>query len=231
MSSSLQTLVPLLQTRWRQGRRIFDSRQLNERRLIIVAVVALSWFVLDATLVTPSIKQFHMASARYKAAKLARDTLQGEVEKHKSERAIKEVEAQQETKQIKARIEQSKQAIAEQQSMLAPAREMRSLLDGLLNQGGRLQLRSMRTMPPEEVKFTPIPGVAISQALLYRQGIELSVSGTFLETLIWLRTIESMPRKLLWDGLTLKADDDGLVTLSMTVHTYSPDRDALEITP
>ena len=231
MSSSLQTIVPLLQTRWRQGRRIFDSRLLNERRLIIVAVVALSWFLLDATLVTPSFKQFHTASARYNAAKLARDTLQEEVEKHKRDRAIKEAEAQQETKRIKERIEQSKQAIAEQQSMLAPAREMRSLLDGLLNQGVRLQLRSMRTMPPEEVKFTPIPGVAISQALLYRQGIELSVSGTFLETLVWLRSIEAMPRKLLWDGLTMKADDEGLVTISMVVHTYSPDRDALEITP
>jgi len=231
MSSSFQTLLPLMQTRWRQGRRMFDSRTLNERRLIIVALAALSWFLLDATLVTPSFKKFHVASERYKDAKLARDALQDEVERHKRERAIKEIEAQQETKRIKERIEQSKQAITEQQAMLAPAREMRSLLEGLLNQGVRLQLRSMRTLPPEEVKFTPIPGVAISQALLYRQGMELSVSGTFLETLEWLRAIESLPRKLLWDGLTLKADADGVVTLSMTVHTYSPDRDALEIAP
>lgn len=231
MSSSLQTLVPLLQTRWRQGRRMFDGRQLNERRLIIVALVALCWFVLDATLVTPSFKQFQEASSRYKAAKMARDALLDEVEKHKRDRTIKEVEALQEIKRIKERIEQSKQAIAEQQAMLAPAREMRGLLDGLLNQGVRLQLRSMRTMPPEEVKFAPVPGVGISQALLYRQGIELSVSGTFLEVLTWLRSIESMPRKLLWDGLTMKAEDDGTVTLSMAVHTYSPDRDALEIAP
>ena len=231
MTSSLQTLVPLLQTRWRQGRRMFDSRLLNERRLIIVALVALSWFLFDSTLVTPSFKQFHAAVERNKAAKLARDTLQNEVEKHKRERAIKEIEAKAETTRIKARIEQSKQAIAEQQAMLAPAREMHSLLDGLLNQGTRLQLRSMRTMPPEEVKFTPIPGVAISQALLYRQGIELSVSGSFLEVLVWLRAIETMPRKLLWDGLTMKADGDGVVTLSMIVHTYSPDKDPLEIAP
>ena len=76
MTSSLQTLVPLLQTRWRQGRRMFDSRLLNERRLIIVALVALSWFLFDSTLVTPSFKQFHAAVERNKAAKLARDTLQ-----------------------------------------------------------------------------------------------------------------------------------------------------------
>lgn len=231
MSSSLQTLLPLLQTRWRRGRRMFDSRMLNERRLIIVAVVALFWFVIDSTLVTPSFKQFHAAADRNKATKLARDMLQDEVEKHKHERTVKEADALLEVKRIKERIEQSKQVIAEQQAMLAPAREMRGLLEGLLNQSVRLQLRSMRTIAPEEVNFTPVPGVAMTQALLYRQGIELSVSGTFLETLSWLRAIEALPRKLLWDGLTMKADEEGVVTLSMIVHTYSPDRDALEIAP
>lgn len=231
MSASIQTLVPLLQTRWRRGRRMFDSRLLNERRLIIVAAVALCWFVMDATLVTPSFKQFHAAAERNKATKLARDMLQDEVEKHKRERLIKEADAQQEIKRIKERIEQSKQLLADQQAMLAPAREMRSLLEGLLNQSVRLQLRSMRTIAPEEVHFTPVPGVAMTQAMLYRQGMELSVSGSFLDTLAWLRAIEALPRKLLWDGLTMRADEQGMVTLSMSVHTYSPDRDALEIAP
>jgi MSHA biogenesis protein MshJ len=204
---------------------------LNERRLIIAAVAGLSWFMVDATLVTPSFKQLHQAMARYKDAKAARDALQAEVERHQRDRMLKEVEAAKEVQSLKTRIEQGKQAIAEQQAMLAPASQMHNLLDGLLNQGVKLQVRSMRTMPPEEVKFPPIPGVALTQARLYRQGIELSVSGSFLETLIWLRSIETMPRKLLWDGLSMKADNDGLVTLSMTVHTYSPDRDALEMAP
>jgi len=230
-NTTIQTLIALLMTRWRQGRRLFDSRLLNERRLIIVAVAGFVWFVVDSTLVTPSFKQFHIAVERYKAANLARDALQGEVERHQRDRLLKEAEAHKEVQALKERIERGKQAIAEQQSMLAPASQMRNLLDGLLNQGVRLQLRSMRTMPPEEVKFTPISGVALTQALLYRQGIELSVSGSFLETLGWLRSVEAMPRKLLWDGLTMKVGDDGVVTLSMLVHTYSPDRDALEMAP
>jgi MSHA biogenesis protein MshJ len=230
-NTTIQTLIPLMMTRWRQGRRLFDSRLLNERRLIIAAVAGLAWFLLDSTLVTPSFKQFHVSVERYKSANAARDALQGEVERHQRERMIKEAEARKEVQALKDRIERSKQAIAEQQAMLAPASEMHNLLDGLMNQGARLQLRSIRTMPPEEVKFTPIPGVALTQALLYRQGLELSVSGSFLETLVWLRAIETMPRKLLWDGLTMKADDDGMVTLSMMVHTYSPDRDPLEMAP
>jgi len=76
-NTTIQTLIPLLMTRWRQGRRMFDSRLLNERRLIIAAVAGLAWFVLDSTLVTPSFKQFHIAVDRYKAANVAREALQG----------------------------------------------------------------------------------------------------------------------------------------------------------
>ena len=96
---------------------------------------------------------------------------------------------------------------------------------------GRLQLQAIRTMPPEDVKFAPIPGVALSQTMLYRQSMEVAVAGSFLEVLTWLRSIEALPRKLLWDGLTLKTNDRGLVILTLQVHTFSPDRDALEISP
>ncbi len=231
MSSSVHTWVPLMQTRWRQGRRLFDSRLLNERRLIIVAVVALAWFVLDSALITPSYKRFQAASSRNKAAVMARDTLQEEAQRLKADMALKELEAMQELKRVQERIERSKQALAQQQAMLAPAREMRALLDGLLVQNGQLRLRSMRTLLPDEVKFTPLPGVALSNALLYRQSMEVAVEGSFMEVLTWLRSVEALPRKLLWDGLILSVDEASRVTLKLTVHTFSPDRDALEIEP
>lgn len=231
MRTHIQAWLPLMQTRWRQGRRLFDGRLLNERRLIIVAVVALLWFVLDSAWVTPAYKRFHAAASRNKSAILARDTLQEEAQRRKADMALKEVEAQKEFTLIQARIERSKQALAQQQAMLAPAREMRTLLEGLLAQNGHLRLRSMRTLPPEEVKFVAVQGVAISQALLYRQSMEVSVEGSFIEVLTWLRSIEALPRKLLWDGLTLKTDELSRVTLMLTVHTFSPDRDALEISP
>lgn len=231
MSAMLRTLVPLIQTRWRQGRRLFDARLLNERRLIIVAVVALIWFVLDSALVTPAFKQFAEASKRSKAANGDRDALVLETQRRKQDMALKEVEATQEITRIKERIERSKQALAQQQAMLISAREMRSLLEGLLVQNGRLQLDVMRTLPPEDVKFAPVPGVALSQSMLYRQSMEVGVSGSFIEVLTWLRSVEALPRKLLWDNLTLKTNDIGTVILTLQVHTFSPDRDALEISP
>jgi hypothetical protein len=40
-----------------------------------------------------------------------------------------------------------------------------------------------------------------------------------------------MPRKLLWDSMELTSDEQSRLTLSLQVHTFSPDRDALEIAP
>lgn len=230
-STLLRSWLPLIMTRWRQGRRMFDARLANERRLIIVALVAFVWFLLDSALVTPSFQQFNQAAKRNKAAFMARDALIAEVQKRKQDMTLKEAEALQEIKQIKERIERSKQALAQQQAMLVPARDMRGLLEGLLSQSGRVQLSLMRTLPPEEVKFAPVPGVAISNALLYRQSMELAVTGGFIDVLTWLRNVEALPRKLLWDGMILKTNELGELTLTLQVHTFSPDRDALEITP
>lgn len=231
MSIPVNTWVPLLQSRWRQGRRLFDARLINERRLLIVALVALVWFVLDTTLVTPSFKSFHTAVSRAKKATAEQAQLESDVLRHKTNMSLKEEEARREILRIQERIEHSKQALAQQQAMLAPAREMRTLLEGLLAQNGRVRLRSMRTMAPQEVKFQPLPGVSISQALLYRQGMEVAVEGSYLELLGWLRSIEELPRKLLWDAMTLRADEQSRLTLTLTVHTFSPDRDALEMAP
>ena len=229
-SSAIHTWLPLIMTRWRQTRRKFDARLPNERKLLIVAGVAGVWFALDATLITPSFKKFSAANSRSKSAIETRDTLQETLRRRQQDMALQEIEARREIQRIKDSIERSKKALADQQSMLAPAREMRTLMEGLLAQNGRLRLRGMKTLPPEEVKFNAVSGVALSQALLYKQSLEVSVEGTFVEVLTWLRSVEAMPRKLLWDGLNMKAED-GTVTLTLNVHTFSPDRDALEIVP
>jgi len=230
VTTAFKAWAPLIMTRWRQARRKFDARLPNERRLLICAAVAFLAFVMDATVLTPSLKQFSAANSRNKTALHARDALQSALQQRQQDMALKEIEAAREIQRIQENIERSKKALAEHQSMLAPAREMRTLMEGLLAQNGKLKLRSMRTMLPEEVKFKAVSGVALSQALLYRQSMEVTVEGSFIEALTWLRSVEAMPRKLLWDSLSMRAKD-GSVILSLKVHTFSPDREALEIVP
>ncbi|MCH8178733.1 MAG: hypothetical protein IIA02_02970 [Proteobacteria bacterium] len=230
--AAFKPLMQQIRPRWRQVRRQFDARLLNERRLLIIAALALVWFVSDSLLITPALSQIKAANNRERTASTATQTMQSELNRKRSELANQMLAAQREQEALRQRLEQGKEDLARQQSMLAPAREMRALLEGLLAQNGQLRVKGMRTLVPKEVNFAPAAGREGGQPpQLYNHGLEISVSGSYIELLQWLRSVETMPRRLLWDSLTLNADEHARLTLTLVVHTFSPDRDALEIAP
>lgn len=230
--SALKPLLQRVRPRWRQLSRQFDARLLNERRLLIIAALAAVWFVCDGLLITPALSQIKSASQRERTASAATQALQAELTRKRVEMANQMLAAQREQASLRERLEKGKAELDRQQSMLAPASEMRALLEGLLAQNGRLRVVAMRTLPPKEVTFT---GSAVREGsappMLFNHGLEISVSGTYAELLQWLHSVENLPRRLLCDSLTLVSDEHARLTLTLAVHTFSPDRDALEIAP
>jgi MSHA biogenesis protein MshJ len=231
-TSVLKPLTQRIRPQWRQVRRQFDSRQPNERKLLIIAAVSLVWFVGDALLITPAIAQIRAASKREAAATAAKVSMQGELNRKRVELANQMLAAQQEQVSLRERLAQGKEELERQQAMLAPASEMRNLLEGLLAQGGRLRVVGMRTQAPKEVSFPAGTGRdGGTPPMLFKHGLEISLNGQYLELLQWLRGVENLPRRLLCDSLTLTSDEHARLTLTLVVHTFSHDRDALEIAP
>lgn len=226
--------APQALLRWRQLRRQFDARQPNERRLIIVALIALVAYLCDLALITPSFNALKAARQREQTAAMARDAMQTELNRKRVELANRLMAAQKEQAELRKRLADGEQELARQQSMMAPARDMQNLLEGLLAQHGQLRLKAMRTLPPVEVQFNSAKGASApagATPVLYSHGLEISVSGPFLDLVAWLRGVEQLPRRLLWSGMTLNVADGGAPTLTLQVQTYSPDRDPLEIAP
>lgn len=228
----LQPLWLRLRPRWRQVCRQFDARLPNERKLLIGMAIALSWFVCDSLLITPALTQMKAAKGRERTAMAATEAMRAELNRKSVELANQMLDAQREQASLRERLEKGKADLERQQAMLAPAREMRSLLEGLLAQSARLRVISMRTLPPKEVTFSVAAGRdSATPPMLFNHGLEISLSGGYLELLQWLRSVETLPRRLLCDSLTLSSDEHARLTLTLKVHTFSPDRDALEIAP
>ena len=226
--------APQALLRWRQLRRQFDARLTNERRLIIVALIALVAYLCDLVLITPGFGALKAARQREQTAAMARDAMQAELNRKRVELANRLLAAQREQADLRKRLAEGEQELARQQSMMAPARDMQNLLEGLLAQHGQLRLKSMRTQPPAEVHFNGAKGAsspAGSAPVLYSHGLEISVAGPFLDLVAWLRSVEQLPRRLLWSGMSLSVEDGAAPTLTLQVQTYSPDRDPLEIAP
>lgn len=233
MSANWKTWWPQVLMRWRQGRRLFDARQPNERRLIIVAVLAGIWLVFDTFWLTPGFKQMQDARKREQTAQAAAQALQTELQQQVMAAIQAKRDAENELQQVRQRLAEGQVELDRQQALLLPAREMPQLMRGLLEQNGQLRLLSMRTLAPQEVSLVADGAAAATglPAMLYRHRLEVTVSGPYIELLRWMRSVEGMPRKLLWDRLQLVVTDPAPPALTLAVHTYSPDRDALEISP
>jgi MSHA biogenesis protein MshJ len=230
----IDTVAPQLLPRWRQLRREFDARLPNERRLIIVAVIAMIGYLCDLLLITPGFNALKAANQREQVATTARDAIQTEINRKRVELASRLMADQKEQEALRKRLSEGEQELERQQAMMAPAREMQNLLEGLLAQHGQLRLKAMRTQPPIEVQLNAEQrAFAAGKAgpVLYSHGMEISVSGPFLDLVGWLRSVEQLPRRLLWSGMSLKVVDGAAPTLTLQVQTYSPDRDPLEIAP
>lgn len=216
--------------RWRQARRAFDARALAERRLIVIAVVALIWFAMDSLFLTPKFKGFKAASARLGQAETALFALQERDRQRVIDAARLHTAVKADLAATRQLIHREREEFERARQVLVPARDMRALLEGLLAEQKLLRLRSMRTLPREDIHLPAVSGAGAA-GLLYKHGLEIKVEGGFHDLLNWMRSVESLPSKLMWDGLKLEADEQSVLTLTVKVHTLSPDPEPLEIAP
>jgi MSHA biogenesis protein MshJ len=215
-----------LSINWRRIRRKFDARLMTERRIIIIAAVCVTWLLIDTIWVTPSYQRLkkHMALQKtaqaQKASATAQTTTLMDTLREQQGKAIAELN------EMRQRFAKQEEDMVAVQSQMAPASDMRQLLQALLAKHGQLRVLSMKTLPPQEVRAQ-----GSADTVLYRHGLVLEVGGQFHDLLAWLQSAESMPRRLIWQSMVLGQHAQTQLVLKVQVYTLSPDKDALEIAP
>jgi len=144
---------------------------------------------------------------------------------------------QQQLAQVEASI------AAEERKFTAPDK-MRAVLEELLAKNRRVSLVSLKTLPVTSIADdqtagatngaakpaapgAPKPGAPVGR-LIYRHGVELTVSGAYLDVLAYLQDLERLPTQLYWGDLGLDAQYPGL-TVRVVVYTMSLDRAWLSV--
>ena len=67
------------------------------------------------------------------------------------------------------------------------------------------------------------------ERLIYRHGMELTVSGGYLELLRYLEQLEGLPTQLYWTALDLNAASYPSHRMKIVVYTLSLDRSWLNV--
>lgn len=106
-------------------------------------------------------------------------------------------------------------------SLVAPE-TMAPLLESMLKVNGKLKLESLLTMPNASPAAPAAPAAAAAP-LFYRHGVQLTVSGSYLDMIAYMEALEAMPARLYWGSARLDAEAYPQATLRLTVYTLSLD--------
>jgi MSHA biogenesis protein MshJ len=122
--------------------------------------------------------------------------------------------------ELQKRVATLFQQIEDRHRELVPPERMSALLSDMLRRSRGLQLVSLTTLPPDVI--APAPGDAKS-AQMYRHGIDMTVSGAYLDLVSYLNALEHMPVKVFWGGMQLSAAYP-VATLRISLFTFSPEK-------
>ena len=127
---------------------------------------------------------------------------------------------------------------AEERRFTAPE-QMKTVIEEMLARNRAVQLVAMKTLPSSTIAEAraeggkaeaPKPAVkphaqtsTAGERLIYRHGVEVTVSGTYLDLLRYLTDLEHLPTQLYWSSLEIDAARYPRHTMKIVVYTLSLD--------
>ena len=202
-----------------------DQKSLRERIGIFVAVLVLGLFFCETLYFNPQRSRHAKIKAQVNALNAALATLDSQAEAIKTRgQTDPDQEHRARQRQLQAELERLDERLKVLTIDLISPRDMAAVLRTLLIRQKGLRLAHLENLPAEAL----LSGADIKQGggddrriHLYRHPMRIVFSGTYLQTLAYLRSLESLPRKLYWDKLEIVVNDHPQAEISLTVHTLS----------
>lgn len=134
-------------------------------------------------------------------------------------------------------------ALTDLQKRLVPPGKMANLLEDVLKRNDRLQLVSLKTLPvsalndiAQDAKAdkSSVPLAATAEEMsvvrtVYKHSVELTVQGSYMDMLSYMRELEALPWELFWGSAQLTVNEYPKATLTLTLFTLSLDRKWLDL--
>jgi len=213
-ASSLRSLISL-----------FEQRPLRERVLLLLFLVVVLFFVWDALVMNPLAQHKRNLGQASERMQIALDELETR-EKivltrkgHDPDRENRQLleRLTSETEKVRGRLE------ASVGSLISP-KEMPALLKDLLQRQKKLKLLSLENLPAEELQIDGQVAKEQLTPVLYRHRLRIEFSGDYLATLDYLKKIEDLPRRLVWEEVEIETQNYPRAKVLLQVYTLSLDK-------
>ena len=203
-----------------------DAMSLRERVLIFLAVAVMIVAIADSALFEPILRRQKANSQRIQQQEDEIRTMRTQVQAYAQARTGDSVNAKrQRLEKRKLELAALDRQLAAGQSELVPPERMAKMLSEIVKRNPDIELISLRSLAATGLtqSLAPIPGSAPSGLALYRHGIEIAVSGSYLKMLNYVGQLERLPAKIMWGNMELQGTYP-VVTVKITLYTFSPDK-------
>jgi MSHA biogenesis protein MshJ len=210
---------------WRRIAEKFDALSLRERAMVSAALMVALLALVYTMMLEPQLIQQRRAAGAMLQKQSEMRALDAQVQglaasrSQDPERARRErlTQLRSELTELEARI------VAEEKRFTAPS-QMRGVVEGVLARSRGVALVEMKTLA-----VSTLAAKESKERLIYRHGLELTVSGSYLDLLAYVRDLEALPTQLYWGALDLDASKHPKLLMKLTVYTLSLERAWLSV--
>jgi MSHA biogenesis protein MshJ len=198
----------------------FDQLSLRERIIVLVATLLLVALIWDSVFMAPLDRDRKGRLQQVEALRAEVTGLEQSVETLVAQGAANPVQSTGGTANtLAAEIQELDRRLVGATSGLIKPTEMSHVLEQVLARAQRLTLRTLRTLPPQAVAAPDAqPGAPSAQ--IYKHGVELELSGDYMDTLYFLQALEALPWRFFWDRVEYVAGE-GETRGRLTLRLYT----------
>ena len=202
-----------------------DAMSLRERVLIFLAVAVVIVAIADSALFDPISRRQKVNSQRIHQQEDEIRTMQGQVQAYAQARTGDDANAKrQRLEKRKLELAALDRELAGRRSELVPPERMAKMLYEIVKRNPDIELVSLRSLPATGLAQSLTAILGSGGLALYRHGIEITVSGSYLNMLRYVGQLERLPAKIMWGNMELQAAAYPAVTLKITLYTLSPEK-------
>ncbi len=213
----------------------FEALALRERRLIALALIGGTLMLGWSLGVDPALMRWRLAERGQVDVAAQMNAAQAQIVSLQSPALQPETRARAELDALRQELERLNARFAELEGTLVPPQRMAGLLEEMVGRRTSLRLLSLRTLPVKPVieAKAGVEGKAEGEAktsrggttaALYKHGVEIKLEGGYADLAEYLARLEKSGQKLLWERVSLSAEQHPRLVLTLTVYTLSLDR-------
>lgn len=222
-----------------------DALSMRERIMVFAAIVVVLLAMMNALLISPLLAHQKQLAEQIVQSQQTTAAMQTQIQDLLKVSTVNpDIALQVKLAQLRDQAANSGKTLDDIQGKLVAPQQMPALLEDILQHNQNVHLIALKTLPIEILSAKPAAGASTdgkaSSATqpatpadtgnhIYKHGVEITVTGNYLDLTRYLSAVEALPWRMFWGKAALNADNSHTVMLTLRLYTLSQDKAWLSI--